>query len=123
MYWMLYETLKTRYIPNYDAYKPTPPPDPSSPLGGLPLTARYTLCSVAACTVAAAVTNPIELVQSRWQTSAGKGGGVKKIVRELWRQGGVRAFGRGLGIKVMYAVSCSFFFSFDSGGLGWERGK
>ena len=99
---MLYETLKGRYIPNYDAYKPAPASDPT--MGGIPLTARYTLCSVAACTVAAAVTNPIELVQSRWQTSAGRGGGIRVIVKDLWKQGGPMAFGRGLGIRVLYAV-------------------
>lgn len=108
LYWTLYESFKTSFIPHYDAYRPSPPSSlPSTPYE-LPLTLKYTLCSVTACSLAASVTNPIELVQSRWQTSAGKGlgeKGVKGIVRELWKQGGVRAFGRGLGIRVAYAVS------------------
>ncbi|KAL8290560.1 hypothetical protein RQP46_002818 [Phenoliferia psychrophenolica] len=102
LYWLIYETLKGKYIPNYDAYKPAPPSDPN--MGGIPLTARYTLCSVVACTIAASVTNPIELVQSRWQTSAGRGGGIRTIIRDLWKQGGPKAFMRGMGIRVMYAI-------------------
>ncbi|KAM0746545.1 mitochondrial carrier [Meredithblackwellia eburnea MCA 4105] len=102
LYWMLYETFKTRYIPSYDAYKPATASTESAT--SLALTARYTLCSVVACAISASVVNPIELVQSRWQTSAGKGGGVKAIVKELWKQGGVLAFSRGLGVRVMYAI-------------------
>lgn len=108
LYWTLYESFKTSFIPNYDAYRPSPPSSLPTSSYELPLTLKYTLCSVTACSLAASVTNPIELVQSRWQTSAGKGlgqAGVKGIVRELWKQGGVRAFGRGLGIRVAYAVS------------------
>lgn len=108
MYWALYESLKTRFIPDYDAYKPASSTSYSSTTSsGIPITARYTLCSVSACTLAAAVTNPIELVQSRWQTSGGTGVhgvGIGGIVRELYKQGGVRAFSRGLGIRVAYAV-------------------
>ncbi|ORY78880.1 mitochondrial carrier domain-containing protein [Leucosporidium creatinivorum] len=106
LYWSLYESFKTHFIPGYDAYGPppvSPSPSPTAPWT-LPITARYTLCSVTACSLAACVTNPIELVQSRWQTSGGKGEGVGGIVKALWRQGGVRAFGRGLGIRVAYAI-------------------
>nr|CRX78999.1 hypothetical protein ls5930a1_00070 [Leucosporidium scottii] len=99
LYWSLYESFKTHFIPGYDAYGPPPIPPPPSPSSSwtLPTTARYTLCSVTACSLAACV-------QSRWQTSGGKGEGVGGIVRGLWRQGGVAAFGRGLGIRVAYAI-------------------
>ncbi|SCV70950.1 BQ2448_3712 [Microbotryum intermedium] len=98
LYWFLYESFKLRFIPNYDPYG-------ASPGGGLPLTAKYTLCSVSACAVAVSVTNPIELVQSRWQTSRGLAkDGIGGIVKELWRMGGPKAFARGLGIRVAYAI-------------------
>ncbi|GAA5830350.1 hypothetical protein JCM3770_003085 [Rhodotorula araucariae] len=88
------------------------PPSPSldhSILSGIPVTLRYTLCSVTACSIAACVTTPIEVVQARWQTSGAAGksadrGGIMGIVRELWRQGGPRAFTRGLGIRIAYAI-------------------
>jgi hypothetical protein len=44
-------------------------------------------------------------VNSKWQTSAGKIGGVEEIVRDIWRKGGARGFTRGLGMRVAYAVS------------------
>lgn len=101
LYWSAYESLKTHFIPSYSAYGPA-----SATTSDSPHILRYTLCSVTACSLAASVTNPVELVQSRWQTSAGKRGvSVGGIVRELWRQGGVRAFGRGLGVRIAYAVS------------------
>lgn len=57
----------------------------------------------------ACVTTPIEVVQARWQTSGAAGktarGGIAGIVKEMWRQGGARAFTRGLGIRIAYAVS------------------
>ncbi|SGY79714.1 BQ5605_C008g05208 [Microbotryum silenes-dioicae] len=107
-YWFLYESFKLRFIPNYDPYhtnKSAPNAETTSSSGGLPLTARYTLCSVSACAVAVSVTNPIELVQSRWQTSRGLArDGIGGIVKELWRMGGPKAFARGLGIRIAYAI-------------------
>ncbi|BGP47427.1 hypothetical protein JCM10450v2_003279 [Rhodotorula kratochvilovae] len=131
VYWCIYETLKQRFIPGYSIHggpspssdSPAAPPSSDSPLAAappspsldhsilrnIPVTLRYTLCSVTACSIAACVTTPIEVVQARWQTSgaAGKsaaGGGIMGIVRELWRQGGPRAFTRGLGIRIAYAI-------------------
>lgn len=74
----------------------------------MPITLRYTLCSVTAVVVSACVTSPIDLIQAKWQTSGGVGvakDGISGIAREIWRQGGVRGFGRGLGIRLAYAVS------------------
>ncbi|KAI5476901.1 mitochondrial carrier protein [Pseudohyphozyma bogoriensis] len=102
-YWFLYESFKTRFIPGYSAYRSTTPPPPIT--DGLPLTARFTLCSVSACALAAMVTNPFEVVQSRWQTSAGKEkGGIKEIVRGVYRQGGVLAFTKGMSVRMAYAI-------------------
>lgn len=54
------------------------------------------------------------MVQARWQTSGGKAvGGVTGIVKELYRQGGAMAFSRGLGVRILYAVSSLLFFSLE----------
>ncbi|POY73744.1 hypothetical protein BMF94_3282 [Rhodotorula taiwanensis] len=111
VYWSVYESLKSRYIPGYSATSSsssrpsTPAPEPTTPPGTIPLTLRYTLCSVTACVIAATTTTPIEIVQARWQTSGGKiEGGLTEIVKTMWRTGGPMAFTRGLGIRIAYAI-------------------
>ncbi|GAA5864473.1 hypothetical protein JCM1840_000512 [Sporobolomyces johnsonii] len=105
VYWMVYESLKTRFIPGYSSLHSSSNSYSQEPLPGIPLTARYTLCSVIACSIAACATNGIEVVQARWQTSGGKvQGGIRGIVKELYRQGGVMAFSRGLGVRIAYAI-------------------
>jgi hypothetical protein len=69
---------------------------------------------MAACTTASVVTNPVDIVQTRWQTSGGKitsdglskskEGTLKDVARHLWQQGGPKAFMRGVGVRVVYAV-------------------
>lgn len=109
VYWSCYESLKSRFIPGYSSLDPkasTTHLQREQLEGGIPLTMRYTLCSIASCCVAACSTNGIEVVQARWQTSGGNvKGGVMGIVKELWRQGGAMAFSRGLGVRIAYAVS------------------
>ncbi|GAA5986863.1 hypothetical protein JCM10908_000929 [Rhodotorula pacifica] len=108
VYWSVYESLKSRYIPGYSAVassSSSPRPEPVAAPGTIPITFRYTLCSVTACVIAACVTTPIEVVQARWQTSGGKiQGGVSEIVRQMWKTGGPMAFTRGLGIRIAYAI-------------------
>ncbi|GAA6007416.1 hypothetical protein JCM10207_006334 [Rhodosporidiobolus poonsookiae] len=122
VYWCIYESLKTHFIPGYSSYRPAStstarpspdsPPSPSSspaspsvPPGSIPLTLRYTLCSVAACSVAATTTTPLEVVQANWQTSAGKlEGGIWGIARGIWKREGARGFTRGLGVRIAYAI-------------------
>lgn len=109
----MYESLKSRYIPGYSAVQSSsiPRPEPVAAPGTIPITLRYTLCSVTACVIAACVTTPIEVVQARWQTSGGKiQGGVSEIVRQMWKTGGPMAFTRGLGIRIAYAVRCVRFY-------------
>lgn len=105
----LTEVLKSNFIPNYNAMSTTSPlPTSSAPSllpFEIPLTAKYTLCSVTSCVLSATLTTPIELVQSRWQTSAGLiKGGIREIVGDIWRRNGVRGFYRGLGVRVVYAI-------------------
>lgn len=126
----MYESLKQRYIPGYsphaattgaspDSPSPASPASPSSShpsstsnlLSSVPVTLRYTLASVTACSIAACITTPIEVVQARWQTSGVSGkvarGGISGIVKTMWKREGARAFTRGLGIRIAYAVSRS----------------
>lgn len=121
----MYESLKSRYIPGYSAVQSsssTPRPEPIAAPGTIPITLRYTLCSVTACVIAACVTTPIEVVQARWQTSGGKiQGGVSEIVKQMWKTGGPMAFTRGLGIRIAYAVRCSSLHSSASPCSGLAR--
>lgn len=94
-------------IPGYDGYANTIPASTSATSGfSIPVTARYTLCSVTACAVSASIVTPLELINSKWQTSGGMKGGISigGIVREVWKDGGARAFTRGLGMRVAYAI-------------------
>ena len=123
----MYESLKQHYIPGYSPHATTTGASPDSPspaspssshpssssslLSSIPITLRYTLASVTACSIAACITTPIEVVQARWQTSGVSGkvarGGISGIVKTMWKREGARAFTRGLGIRIAYAVSRS----------------
>lgn len=107
LYWMLYESFKTRFIPGYTASSSRAPSHTVSGLSERELTARYLLTSSAACGIAVTFTNPIDAVQARWQTSAGKSGGLNDIVKAMWRVGGSSAFLRGIGARLAYTVSPS----------------
>lgn len=116
IYWMLYESFKTRYIPDYVAAQ-GPSKDQPPPTHDFfsKTTLTYTACSVGACAISTIATNPVDIVQTRWQTSGGKitneglatssEGTIGNIVRHLWREGGAKAFLRGTGIRVFYSVS------------------
>lgn len=71
---------------------------------------RYLLTSSAACGIAVTVTNPIDAVQARWQTSAGKAGGLRDIVKMMWRVAGTSAFLRGIGARIAYTVSLEILY-------------
>jgi len=103
-YWMLYESLKTRFIPGYTPASSRAPSPSVSGLSEESLTLRYLLTSSAACAISVTVTNPIDAVQARWQTSGGKAGGLQDIVRTMWRIGGTSAFLRGIGARIVYTI-------------------
>ncbi|KAM0789031.1 hypothetical protein ACM66B_003097 [Microbotryomycetes sp. NB124-2] len=115
-YWSMYETLKTRFIPGYSGYKTgvvtstsTQAMDDPLEATGIPIGLRYTLCSVVSCALSVSLTNPIEVVQARWQTSGSDPlkarEGIRGIVRQLMREGGgLKAFTKGLGVRVCYAL-------------------
>lgn len=102
---MLYESLKTHFIPGYTPASSRAPSPSVSGLSEESLTLRYILTSSAACTISVAVTNPIDAVQARWQTSGGKDGGLRDIIQVMWRVGGSSAFLRGISARIAYTVS------------------
>jgi len=73
----------------------------------LELAARYAVTSASAMAISAILTNPLEVVRTRWQTSGGDIDRPKTLailVRDMWRQAGWRAFMRGALIRGLYYV-------------------
>ena len=80
------------------------------------LAGRYAMCSAAGMSTAAAITNPLEVVRTRWQTSGGhitvstpngdvtKKATVPSLIQQVWRQAGWRGFMRGASMRVIYYV-------------------
>jgi hypothetical protein len=108
LYWVLYESLKSRFIyggRSASSFSSSTAALPEAPPGTIPIPLRYTLCSVTACALAATTTTPVEVVQAKWQTSGGKiEGGIPAIIKEMWKQGGWRSFTRGMSMRIAYAV-------------------
>jgi hypothetical protein len=102
---MLYESFKSKFIPGYIPSTSRAPSQSISGLSEESLPQRYLLTSSAACGISVAVTNPIDAVQARWQTSAGRVGGLRDIVKTMWKIGGASAFLRGIGARIAYTVS------------------
>lgn len=107
LYWALYEAFKTAAIPNYNPYasKTPNPKERGDGSAEVQLAARYAATSAAAMSMAAVVTNPIEIVRTRWQTSGGdvnRPTSILALVREMWAQAGWRAFMRGALIRGIY---------------------
>lgn len=78
------------------------------------MTLRYTACSIGACALSVVCTNPVDIVQTRWQTSGGKitsdglknsrEGTLADVFRHLWQTSGPKGFMRGVGIRIFYAL-------------------
>jgi len=126
--WAVYETFKTAVIPGYSPYpvfranSNTPPLDSSIAEIGpenesqVRLAGRYAMCSAAGMSTAAVITNPVDVVRTRWQTSGGhmtvstpNGDVTKKetlagLIQQIWRQAGWSGFMRGAGMRVNYYV-------------------
>ena len=123
IYWLLYESFKTRYIPGYVSTQgPSRSQPPPKHEFFSKTTLTYTACSIGACAISTISTNPVDIVQTRWQTSGGKitndglstskEGTIRDIVRHLWSEGGAKAFMRGTGVRVFYAVRFSITVTF-----------
>lgn len=112
-YFSVYEQLKVvaqrRQSPDNLTTNPLSPSPPSTPLSFQ----SYLICSAIACTLAASLSNVLDVVKTRWQISTSQAGGLEReyrtspreIIRRMWREeGGWRAFTRGMGARVAWAV-------------------
>ena len=112
IYWLLYESFKQRFIPSYVASQGPSQVPQHDILSSTTL--RYTGCSILACALTNIATNPVDIIQTRWQTRGGKitnqglaeskEGTVRDVAKHLWKQGGAKAFMRGVGVRVGYSV-------------------
>ena len=111
--WACYEGLKSMFIPGYVPSTNTsldPPKQASQETPTMSLALRYAGCSAIAISTSAIVTNPLEVVRTRWQTSTSRLGSVDRptvgsIARQIWQSAGWRGFWRGSGARVIYYVS------------------
>ncbi|KAG8831215.1 hypothetical protein FRC17_003464 [Serendipita sp. 399] len=104
--WALYETFKKAVIPNYNPYRSTAQAKGDGATE-VELATRYAASSAIAMSLSAIVTNPIEVVRTRWQTSGGdvnRPASMIALVREMWRQAGWKAFMRGAAVRGIYYI-------------------
>ncbi|GAA96183.1 uncharacterized protein L969DRAFT_84047 [Mixia osmundae IAM 14324] len=103
-YWTCYEILKKRLIPGYSTRTSNAPPASKLGLTETELMLRYMASSSIACATAVTLTNPLDAVTARLQTSGGRYGGVRNIVKYMWTHGGLSAFTRGIKVRIAYAI-------------------
>ncbi|OAQ24210.1 mitochondrial carrier [Linnemannia elongata AG-77] len=65
-------------------------------------------CAAVACGIAAGISNIVDVVKTRWQTSilstTEDTSSTKRIATQLFRQGGFASFTRGMGARIMWMV-------------------
>ncbi|KAG0211861.1 hypothetical protein BGX28_007316 [Mortierella sp. GBA30] len=65
-------------------------------------------CAAVACGVAAAVSNTVDVVKTRWQTSilatTEATSSTSRIASQLFRQGGLAGFTRGMGARILWMI-------------------
>ncbi|GAB5590208.1 hypothetical protein Unana1_05108 [Umbelopsis nana] len=69
----------------------------------------YVACSSVACAIGIMISTPLDIVKTRWQISSTEEGSSYKrgpihIVRQMWQQGGYRAFSRGLFTRICWGI-------------------
>jgi hypothetical protein len=105
----LYEGFKSIAIPGYNPYtSASKPKESTSETEEIEIAARYAATSAVAMSVSAIITNPIEVVRTRWQTSGGdidRPSNILSMMKVMWKQAGWRAFTRGALIRGLYYVS------------------
>ena len=72
---------------------------------------NYLIYSAIACSIAGSISNVLDIVKTRWQISFSKEGNVKapsEIMKNMYRnEGGLRAFTKGMGARVLWMVPSS----------------
>ncbi|KAJ3274206.1 hypothetical protein HDV01_003279 [Terramyces sp. JEL0728] len=94
-YFVVYEKLKTMW----GSY--TRISTESITTSNLSGTAYFLTSSISAC-IAGAITNPPEVIKTRAQIASNVN--TVKIIKELWREGGPRAFAKGMGARMAWIV-------------------
>ncbi|KAF9090140.1 hypothetical protein BGX23_006194 [Mortierella sp. AD031] len=65
-------------------------------------------CAAVACGIAAGISNIVDVVKTRWQTSilstTDETSSTRRIATQLFRQGGFGSFTRGMGARIMWMV-------------------
>lgn len=65
-------------------------------------------CAAVACGIAAGISNIVDVVKTRWQTSilstTEETSSTRRIATQLFRQGGLASFTRGMGARIMWMV-------------------
>jgi len=69
----------------------------------------YVACSSVACAIGIMISTPLDIVKTRWQISSTEEGSSYKrgpihIIRQMWQQGGYRAFSRGLFTRICWGI-------------------
>ncbi|ORX99379.1 mitochondrial carrier [Basidiobolus meristosporus CBS 931.73] len=99
IYFVTYEKFKS-WISSYKVHKGSVTDDVLPPWA-------YILSSAGACSIAAATSNTLDIVKTRWQV-ANRQGELKsswEIMKHMWlKEGGLRAFTRGMLARVLWAT-------------------
>ncbi|CAO3571825.1 unnamed protein product [Mortierella alpina] len=83
-------------------------------------------CAAVACGIAAAASNTVDVVKTRWQTSilttTEATSSSRRIATQLFRQGGLASFTKGMGARILWmipsvTISMSLFEWFKAHGL------
>lgn len=69
----------------------------------------YVTCSSIACAIGITISTPLDIVKTRWQISSSEEGNSYKrgpvhIIKQMWQQGGYRAFSRGLLTRICWGI-------------------
>jgi hypothetical protein len=94
-------------IPNYNPYKDTKTRTQGTRKEEIQLAAKYAITSGLAMSLSAMITNPIEIVRTRWQTSGAdkdRSSTMIGMIKRMWKEAGWRAFMRGALIRGIYYV-------------------
>jgi solute carrier family 25 iron transporter 28/37 len=104
-YFAVYERLKSYAV--RDGYH-LPSTSRETIVSQLPFM-TYVTCSSIACAIGITIPTPLDIVKTRWQISSSEEGrsykqGPLHIIKDMWRQGGGRAFSRGLLTRICWGI-------------------
>jgi Mitochondrial carrier protein len=104
-YFAVYEKLKAYMT---DGAQQIPSKSTNTLVSQLPFM-TYVACSSIACAIGITISTPLDIVKTRWQISSSEEGtfykrGPMHIIQDMWRQGGSRAFTRGLLTRICWGI-------------------